>query len=164
VNKQALVAGVVALAIASAIVGGILYSTRHNKVQVTADVLKVRSHQIDPGHTIVVVDFRVANPSTQPFMVRQVEVFLETKDGKSLQADIFAEIDAQRLFDYYKVLGEKYNPTLMRRERLNSGQTLDRMIAVRFDTSDAEIQDRRALRLVIHDIDGPKSEIIEVRK
>ncbi len=163
-NRQALAAGAIALAVASAIVGGILYSTRHNKVQVTADILKVRSHQIDRAMTIVAVDFRVTNPSARQFMVREVEVFLDTKDGKSLNGDIFSEVDAQRMFDYYKVLGAKHNATLMRRERVNSGQTVDRMIAVRFDISDVGVQDRKAIRLVIHDVDGPKSEVVEVRK
>lgn len=163
-NKQAVVAGVIALGIASAIVGGILYSTRHNRIQVTGEILKVRSHQIDPGRTVVVVDFRVANPSTQEFMVREVEVFLDTKDGKSIKGDVFSEIDAQRLFDYYKVLGTKHNTTLMRRAKVNPGQTADRMIALRFDTSDAGVQERKALRMVIHDMDGPSSEVIETRK
>jgi hypothetical protein len=165
VNRQAVIAGVIALVVVTATVGGILYSTRHNKVQVTGDILKVRSHQRDVGHTLVVLDFRVTNPSTQPFTVREVEVFLDTKDGKSLKADIFAEIDAQRMFDYYKVLGEKYNRTLVLRERLNSGQTIDRMIAVQFDTSDEVIQDRKALRMVVHEVlAAAKSEIVEVRK
>lgn len=163
-NRQALVAGAIALVIVTATVAGILYSTRRNKVQVTAEILKVRSHERDPGHTLVVLDFRVTNPSTQPFTVREVEVFLDTKDGKSLKADTFAEIDAQRMFDYYKVLGEKYNPTLVLRERLSSGQTIDRMIAVQFDTTDEVVQDRKALRMVIHEVLAAKSEIVEVRK
>jgi hypothetical protein len=164
VNKQVVIAGAIALAIASAIVGGILYSTRHNRVEVNAEILKVRSHQVDTASTIVAVDFRVANPSTQQFVVREVEVFLDSKEGKSLKGDVFAEIDAQRMFDYYKVLGAKYNATLVRREKIDSGQAIDRMILVRFDASDPEVQARKALRLIIHDIDGPKSELVEVRK
>jgi hypothetical protein len=68
------------------------------------------------------------------------------------------------MFDYYKVLGAKYNATLVRREKIDSGQSIDRMILVRFDASDPEVQARKALRLIIHDIDGPKSELVEVRK
>jgi hypothetical protein len=163
-NKQAVVTGIVALGIVGAILGAILFSTRHNKVEVTADILKVRSHQIEPSSTIVAIDFRVSNPSTQQFVVRDVEAFLETKEGKSLQGDIFAEMDAQRMFDYFKVLGPKHNTTLIRREKVNSGQSIDRMIAARFDASDASVQERKAVRLVIYDIDGAKSEIVESRK
>ena len=162
-NKQVVIVAVIALGIVAAIVGGILFSTRHNKVEVTADILKVRSHQIDAASTIVAVDFRVNNPSTQQFVVRDVEVFLDTKDGKSLPGDIFSEVDAQRMFEYYKVLGAKHNTTLIRREKVNSGQSVDRMIAARFDANDATVQDRKALRLIIHDIDGPKSEVVESR-
>ena len=142
-NKQAVIIALIALAIVSAVVGGILFSTRHNKVEVTADILKVRSHQIDPGSTIVAVDFRVNNPSTQQFLVREVEVFLDTGDGKSIPGDIFSEIDATRMFEYYKVLGPKHNKTLIRRERLDSGQSVDRMIAARFDASDEAVQGRK---------------------
>jgi hypothetical protein len=163
-NKQVVIVAIIALAVVSAIVGGVLFSTRHNKVEVTADILKVRSHQIDTTSTIVAVDFRVANPSTQQFVVREVEVFLDTQDGKSLPGDIFSEIDAQRMFEYYKVLGAKYNTTLMRREKVNSGQSIDRMIAARFDANDATVQGRKAVRLIIHDVDGSKSEVVEVRK
>jgi hypothetical protein len=163
-NKQVAIVGVIALAVVGAIVGGVLFSTRHNKVEVTADILKVRSHQIDTASTIVAVDFRVNNPSTQQFVVREVEVFLDTKDGKSLPGDVFSEIDAQRMFDYFKVLGPKHNATLLRREKVNSGQSVDRMIAARFDANDATVQERKAIRLIIHDVDGPKSEVVEMRK
>src|SRR5688572_29828935 len=130
-NKQVVIIGVIALAVVSAVVGGILFSTRHNKVEVTADILKVRSHQIDANSTVVVVDFRVHNPSTQQFLVRDVEIFLDAEDGKSIPGDIFADVDAQRMLEYYKVLGPKHNKTLIRRERLDSGQSVDRMIAAR---------------------------------
>src|SRR5262245_44438226 len=106
-NKQIVIIGAIALAVMGAFVGSILFSTRHNKVEVSADILKVRSHQIDPNSTIVVVDFRVGNPSTQQFLVRDVEVFLDMKDGKSIAGDIFSDIDAKRMLEYYKVLGPK---------------------------------------------------------
>jgi hypothetical protein len=162
-NKQTLVTGLIALALVGAVVGGILYSTRHNKVEVTAEILKVRSHQIDPSSTIVAIDFRVHNPSTQQFVVRDVEVVLETKDGKPVNGDIFSEIDAQRMFEYYKVLGPKHNATLVRREKVNSGQSIDRMIAARLAVTDVSVQERKAIRLIIHDIDGATSDIVEVR-
>jgi hypothetical protein len=160
-NKQVVIVALIAVSVVGAIVGAILFSTRHNKVEVTADILKVRSHQIDAGSTIVVVDFRVHNPSTQQFLVRDVDVFLDTGDGKAIPGDIFSEMDATSMFEYYKVLGPKHNTTLIRRERLDSGQSVDRMIAARFDASDEAVQGRKAIRLIIHDADGPKSEIVE---
>jgi hypothetical protein len=163
-NRQTIIIGAIALAVVAAAIGAILYSTRGNRVEVTGEILKVRSHQIDPASTIVAIDFRVTNPSTQQFVVREVEVFLDQKEGKQLQGDIFSEIDAQRMFDYYKVLGPKHNTTLIRREKLNSGQSMDRMIAARVEASDQTVAERKAIRLLIHDIDGPKSEIVETRK
>ena len=163
-NRQALVAGIIALALVGAVIGGILYSTRKNRIGVDGQILKVRSHELDPASTSVVVDFRLTNPSDHGFVVRDVEAYLDTKDGKTLPGDIFSEIDSQRMLDYYKMLGPKHNQTLIRRDSVNSRQSLDRMIAVRFNTSDAEVQARKAIRLIITETDRAKSEVIEMRK
>lgn len=162
-TRQSLTAGLIALALVAAAVGGILYSTRKNRVELRGEILKVRSHMIDPENTIAVVDFRVHNPSSQQFVVREIEVFVDTSDQKPVSADVFSEIDARRMFDYYKVLGAKYNATLLTRDKIEPGETLDRMIAVRFPGPDASLQERKALRLVIHDVDRAKSEVVERR-
>ena len=110
------------------------------------------------------IDFRVTNPSTTQFVVKDVDVTLDTSDGKTIEGSIFSEIDARRLFDYYKVLGTKFNATLLTRDKINSGETVDRMLAVRFTASDEGIQNRKAIHIVIHDVDGIQTEIIEHRK
>lgn len=162
-NRQTLVAAVLAIVIVGAVAGGILYWTRNNGLELTGQILKVRSHMVDPQNTMVAIDFRVTNPSTNQFVVRAVEVFIETNDGKSLDTNIFPEIDARRLFSYYPVLGKKFNQTLLIKDKLEPGQTLDRMIAVGVSITDAALQDRKGLRIEIEDLDGSKSVIRETR-
>jgi hypothetical protein len=161
VNKQAAVAGSIAILLVAAVVGSILFSTRHNKVELKGTLLRVRTHAIDTDNTVVLADIRITNPSTQQFVVEDVEVLLEPQSGESIPGDTFSETDAQRLFTYYPVLGKKYNPNLMIRQKINPGQTIDRMISVRFPGGEERVQKRKGLRIIVRDIDGAKTEIIE---
>ena len=163
-NKQSVLIGAIALVIVAVVVGGILVSTRKNKVELTGEILKVRTHQMDPEHTIVLIDTRIHNPSTQQFVVREVEVFIEEADGKRTPADIFAEADIKRVVDYYKTLGTKDNPGLLRRDKINSGTTTDKTIAVSAPMTDERFGKRKALRIVVHDVDRKQTEIVETRK
>jgi hypothetical protein len=154
-NKPAILIG---LLIVGALVGSVLFSTRHNRLELEGTILKVRSYQIDPRQTVAVLDIRFHNPSTQPFAVRSVEVECDGKSG-----GVFTEEEARRLFQYYPVLGEKYNQTLLPRDAVAPGKDLDRMLAVRFDTSDEEFQKRKSLRITVLETDRAKRVIEEKR-
>jgi hypothetical protein len=132
-------------------------------VELTGEVLKVRTHQMDPEHTIALLDLRIHNPSTQQFVVREVEVFVEEPDGKSTPADLFAETDIKRVLAYYPMLGEKFTPGLLRRDQIGSGETTDRSIAVSAPMTDGRLAERKGFRIVVHDVDGPVTEIREKR-
>jgi hypothetical protein len=164
VNRNTLISGLIAVTFVALLIGGGLYWTRNNRLELKGDVLKVRSYSIDQNYTIAVIDFRVTNPSTSQFVVKDIDVSLDTNDGKTLDGSIFSEIDARRLFDYYKVLGTKFNPTLLTKDKINSSETVDRMLAVRFTSTDADIQNRKAIHIVVHDVDGVQTEIVERRK
>ena len=155
-NRQNVVAGVIAVIVVAAVVAGILYSTKDNKVYLSGSLLRVRTHAVDPERTVVFTDVRLANPTTQQFVVQDVAVFLDDLEG-----DVFSDTDTQRLFDYYPVLGKRYNPNLMIRQKINPGESFDRMITVSFKATDEAIQKRGALKIVITDVDGVKTEIVE---
>jgi len=163
VRNQQVAVGLVAVLVVGALIGGILLNTRKNRVQLDGEVLKVRSHQMDGQHTLALVDVRLKNPSTQQFMVRDIEVYVDDAQGKSLQADVFSEIDAQRVITYYPMLGKKYNQGLVRRDRIGSGQTVDRTVAISAPMTDDRLGERKRIRFVIHDADGPTVEVAEKR-
>lgn len=162
-NRQSLVAGLIAVLVVGGVLGYILYSTRNNRLELAGSVLQVRSHSVEAEATLAVVDFRVANTSAQQFVVRELDVYLEQKDGKTIEGEVFAEVDAQRVFSYYPVLGKKHNSTLLIREKIESGQSLDRMIGARFNVADSVVQERKAIRIVIEDVDGQRREFTERR-
>lgn len=160
-NRQTLATTMIALLAVVLVVGGILLATRKHRVELTGEILKVRSHQMDPEHTIALIDLRVENPSTQQFVVQEVAVFVDEPDGNSASADVFAESDIQRVIDYYPTLGKKYSPGLLRRDQINPGQTSDRSIAISAPMTDERLAQRKALRIVIHDVDGATTRITE---
>jgi hypothetical protein len=151
----------IGLAVAAAIVFGIFYAQRDAHVELKGGILKVRTHGLDERSSLAVVDFRFANPSAYPFIVRKVDVYVLTKDGKSLQGQPVSETDAKRLFQFLPLLGQKFNDTLVMRDRINARQSQDRMIAARFEHAVKELDQRQQLVVRIEDVDGPISELKE---
>lgn len=161
--KERFLAGAIAVLVVVVLVGTILFINRKNTVALDGSILKVRSQAVADGSTIAVIDFRLSNPSAVQFMIRDVSVKLEDRSGTSIDGDVFSDVEAKRMLNFYPILGEKYNPSLVRRDRLQPGQSVDRMLAVRFSASDEKIQERKALRLSITDADGQTVEIVEKR-
>ena len=92
----------------------------------------MRTAPLDENSSIAVIDFRIANPSNILFEVRTVTVEMEDNQGKSYLGQSVSEMDAKRLFEALPVLGPKFNPTLIMRDRIGSHGSADRMIAARF--------------------------------
>jgi hypothetical protein len=86
---------------------------------------------------------------------------MEDKDGKPLQGQPVSELDARRLFQYYPQLGQKYNDSLLMRDKIMGRQSMDRMIATRFEAPESTIEGRRKLTIRIVDVDGPVAELQE---
>jgi hypothetical protein len=152
--------GLVAVVI---VVAWILYMQRGAHIEPTGRILKTRTVAMDENSSVAVIDFRVANASDYTIIVREVTVTLEQPNGKTWDGAVVSEVDAQRLFQYYPVLGQKYNDTLKMHDRIKLHETIDRMIAVRFEVPQAQLDARKKLRMRIEDVDGPYGEITETR-
>jgi hypothetical protein len=152
---------VVGLLAMSVVVVGILHWTRGAHLELKGAVLKVRLQEMDQRSAVAIVDFRFVNPSDQMFQVRTVTVTIEDARGNLAEGRVASELDAQRLFQFYPVLGQKFNDTLRARNKIAARQSMDRMVAVRFEMPDSAIAARKNLRLRIEDVDGAVSEIAE---
>jgi hypothetical protein len=148
--------GVIALA-----VGGIFFMQRGDKIELPGKILKVRTAALDEDSSIAVLDFRITNPSDVLFEVRTVTVELEDAAGKSYLGQDVSEMDAKRLFEGLPILGEKYNNTLMMRERIGAHASQDRMIAARFQAPVSLLEARNRFVLRIEEVDGKTVEISE---
>jgi hypothetical protein len=160
-NKDNILAYLIGLAVAGALLGIFLFSTRDAKVELRGKVLKVRTQASDELNSVAIVDFRFVNPSGYPFMVKGVTIYVEDAQGNSVEGLTISDADIKRLLDYYKDLGPKYNDTLMTRARITPKQSLDRMAAASFPVPQAKLDQRKRIKLVIEEVDGAVSEILE---
>lgn len=142
-------------------VAAVLYMQRGAHIQVTGRFLKVRTAPLDEHSSIVVVDFRLTNPADYPFMVRDVTLVLEDAAGNPSEGTTVSGTDTERLFAAVPLLGQKYNQALIARDRIAPHQTLDRMVAARFEVPDAALEMRKRFLIRINEVDGAASEISE---
>jgi len=141
----------------------ILWGNRSSHLELQGKILKVRTLSLEPNATILAIDFRVTNTAKYPYMIRDAEVRMDTADGKTLDAATIARGDTDRLFEYYKILGPKYNQTLIQRDEIPPHKTEDRMLAVRIPASPEDVDKRKGLHLKLDEADGAVSEIAEQR-
>jgi hypothetical protein len=150
--------GLVVIAIA---VAAILYIQRGAHVELKGAILKVRTLALEDNSSLAVADFRFANNSDYPFVVRSVDMSVTGPDGQTYQGTPVSEVDAKRLFEYYPVLGQKFNDTLLARDHIAAHHSEDRMLAARFEIPIARLDARKNLKIRIEDVDGPVSELTE---
>jgi hypothetical protein len=160
-QKNFLVAFGIGLAIIALAVGGIFVMQRGDRMQLPGKILKVRTAPLDDDSSIAVIDFRIANPSDILFEVREVTVEMTDSQGKSYLGQSVSEVDANRLFEGLPVLGPKFNPTLIMRDRIGSHGSADRMIAARFQAPLSLLDGRKRFLVRIEEVDGKVFEYVE---
>lgn len=160
-SKQFWIFLVVGLAVVFLAVAGIMMSTKSAHLDLTGNILKVRTLALGANATVVILDFRVTNPSGLPFVVRDVTMRLEPPSGEPVEGSQLSKSDVDNVFKYEKLAGTKFNDVLSLRDKVPAGQTLDRMSAARFELPEAEIQSRKRMVLHLEDVDGPAAEITE---
>ncbi len=149
----------VGLALATALVGLWLMMSGRSLARLDGGILQVRSVATDTRAQVVILDVRVSNPGRALFMVKSVSVLIEDAEGTLLEAEAAPEPDIDRLLDYHKMLGPRYNPTLKSRQRLDPGHKADYTIAGAFALTESELAGRRSLRVRIVDVDGAVADI-----
>jgi len=162
-NRTFLTALGVGLVVVAIAVAWMFYMQRGAHIEPAGKILKVRTLALDENSSVAIVDFRVTNSADYAVVVREVDVTLDAPNGSAVEGQTVPEMDAKRLFQYYPILGQKYNDSLIVRDRINPHATLDRMVAVRFDMPLAQLDARKRLRLRVVDVDGPSGELIETR-
>jgi hypothetical protein len=61
----------------------------------------------------------------------------------------------------YARRGCRVNPSLLARTKIPGRQTMDRMLAVRFEVPEKALQARKSLRLHIVEVGGPEADLVE---
>jgi hypothetical protein len=144
--------GVVVIAIAVSL---ILSSTKGSHLVLNGKVMKVRTGALSDDDSIAVMDLRMENPSNLAFVVRQVEVTLEKKDGSMADGLVVSKGDLKQLFQYNRFLGDQYNDSLTIKDQIAPHATVDRMLAARFEVKKDDLEAAKAIHVSIQDMDGP---------
>jgi hypothetical protein len=160
-NKQFLLTFGIGLFVIVLGVAVVFVLQRGAHVELKGAILKVRTLGQDDNSSLAVVDFRFSNPSDVPFVVRSVDVTATGPGGASYASTPVSEVDAKRIFEYYPILGQKYNASLITRDTIPGRHQEDRMIVARFEIPVATLDARTNLKIRIEDVDGPVSELVE---
>ena len=147
--------GVVVVAIA---LGVILYGTKGSHLEMKVEIVKIRTGVIDEHNVAAVLDIRLENLSDVPFVVREVTVTAEQPNGEKVEGNIISKSDFKQLLEYNKFLGKQFNEGLAVKDKIPPHQKVDRMIAVRFEIPQADLEKAKQIRLWIQDMDGAEFE------
>jgi hypothetical protein len=161
VSKQFWTFLLIGLAVVGIGLGTLLVSTKGNHLELDGQILKVRILPAGDKASIVVLDFRVTNPSDVPFVVKTAQITLDPASGETLEGATISKGDLDNVFKYEKLLGPKYNDVLTIKDRVSPHQKMDRMVAARFELPESGIQSRKAIHLRIEDLDGAVAELAE---
>jgi hypothetical protein len=174
------VAFVVGFAVIAILVGGIFYMQRGDKIDLPGKIIKVRTAVLDDGKadrgpdhpptSVAVIDFKISNPSDVIFEVRTVTVTMIGADGHTYEGQITSDSDAASMMKVLPVdptrveqwpTSEKYNKSLMVKERIGAHDSQDRMVAARFVVPINELDARKNLKIRIEETDGKTFEYTE---
>jgi hypothetical protein len=154
-NKQLLMFFGIAIVVVGAAVFIAVNGNKGSHLRLDGKILKVRTGSLGEGNSIAVLDFRVANPSDIPFVVGNVELSLEKKNGEMVDGVTAAKSDLKQIFEYNRFLGDQYNEGLTIKDTIAPHTTVDRMVAAHFEVSDHDLDEAKAVHLTLTDVDGP---------
>jgi hypothetical protein len=148
--------GVVAIALT-----GIWFGSKGAHLELNGNILKVRVLAVGEKASLVVVDFRIANPSGVPFVVSDVSLKLTPPTGGTVDGIAASRSAIEKVFQAQKLIGPHFNEVLAVNDRVPPGATVDRMTGARFELPEPAINQRRAIVLRLEDVDGTVAEITE---
>jgi hypothetical protein len=143
------------------IVAAVWSGTEPNHLALTGKIIRVRTMTLTPESALVVVDFRVTNPSGVPLVLREVSLKLDRGDKGLLTGVETSRSDVDTLFDSFPALGPKYNDVLSPPQTIVPGKTIDRMAEASFDVPESAARSRKGVILHVEDVDGAGFDIPE---
>ena len=135
---------------------------RGDRIELPGKILKVRTAPLDENSSIAVIDFRITNPSDVQFEVRTRDGGDGGQSGQELPGPDGQRSGCQAACSKLcRVLGEKYNTTLLMKERLGSHASADRMVAARFQAPLSMVDARKRFIVRMEEVDGKVFEYSE---
>lgn len=158
-SRTLLICAGIGLLVIGGLVGGGLFATRGTHLELEGSIRKTRVAALSPSRSVMVLDFRVTNPSDYPFVLKTAEVEVTMADGRKELGQFIPEVDAKTLFPALPALGDKLADSVATGEKIARKQTVERMVAASFSLPESDLEDRKGVVLRLRDVDGPVSEI-----
>ncbi len=151
----------IALLIVAVLLALVLWGNRGAQVRLEGKILKTRLIPTDDAACLAVLDARIKNPSNVIFVVKDVHFRVLLADGTTLDGDQVAQMDLDRVLDYYKIHGPRYNPVLKPKDSFKGAFQADRTIVASFPRSAADIERRKGFIIEVDDVDGAVTRLAE---
>ena len=154
INRTFAITFGIGLLVVASLVTFVFHQQRGAHLEWHGSVLKVRTVALDETSTLLLVDFRLANSADYPTVLRTMTLEMQAADGSVTDGVPIAAADVPRMFSYYKLLGEQFNPVLRDQDRVPAGASLDRMTAFRLPLPFADVERRKGITLHLSDSSG----------
>lgn len=150
--------GVAVVGILAAIVW---FSNLSSHLVLTGKILKVRVLPLDKESSLVLVDFRVTNPTAVLFKAGEVTIKVAPGSGEPADGMMVTKGDVDALFKFMPLTGVKFNEVFSLNDTIPPGKTLDRMAEARFELPESVIDRRKSITLHLQDLDGAEADLTE---
>ena len=158
-HKGFLTALGIGLAVVAVLVAGILLKQRGSTPRLAGAITNVRTLGVEENAAVAFVDFRFTNDSKMLFIVQQTGMTVSDSAGNVREGRILSASDTNHLFDLFPALGPKAAEPLIMKIRVGSGQSRTALLAARFEISKAELDARKKVTILVHEVDGAVSEL-----
>ena len=163
-SKQLLMFMAIGVAVVAVGLSLVLVGNKGARLELEGKFLKVRTLALNPNASLVLVDFRVTNTADIPYVVKAVTMLLTPASGEPVEGTPISKQDLDNVFEYQKLLGPKFNPTLGIRDKLPPHTPVDRVTAARFEIPESDLDLRKNIVLKIDELDGITAELAEKKK
>ncbi len=151
----------VGLAVVGIAVSLIWTGTKPNHLDLDTKFLGVRAASIGEGREIVIVNFRMTNPSGVPLIIREISMQVELYGQPPLKGLEVSRSDVDTMFQLHPLLGGRDYDVLADGDTIAPGQTVYRMAEASFEASESAMASRKDVVLHIEDVDGAAFDISE---
>jgi len=163
VSRRFLIAFGIGLAAAGLLTFVLWFFNLGSQVRLESKIVKVRIVPTDDEACVAVLELRLKNPAQTPFVVRTVTTTAIDASGAELTSDQVAQMDLDRVLEYNKAAGPRYNPVLFTKRKMPGGSEQDWTVAASFKVPAQKLESRRNFTIRIDEVDGVVVTIQEKR-
>jgi hypothetical protein len=140
------------------IAGFVVFVKRGDRLAPHGSVLKERSIDLNAETGLLLLDIRIVNDSDVVMTVNKIGMAAMMPDGGQFTGHVLRKSDLIGTFNYFPLLGEKYNEVLGYDDEIPPRSKVDRMIAASFDAPLSVLDTRKNVTVRIEDRTGAAAE------